>query len=51
MPSAEGVRDLMGRTLVDGDNISIVVDDAANTITVSVAQALIDRIEALENPA
>lgn len=48
MPSAEGVRDLMGRTLVAGDNIDIEVDDTANTITVSVAQALVDRVEALE---
>ena len=50
MPSAEGVRDLIGKTLVAGDNITIDVDDAANTVTVSVAQALVDRVEALETP-
>lgn len=35
MPSQEGIRDLMGRTLRAGDGVSIVVDDPGNTITLS----------------
>jgi hypothetical protein len=42
--SVENVRDIIGRTLVAGNGIQIVVNDEANTITISTiaADALID---------